>query len=180
MNALRAKLHFCVSVYVYSIPRQCLMFHWSGLKFVPTPKIGGPISSAGRVGFPCTEALSLLQHPRFESQSGALCCVTLPCILFSVISEAVLSIQRPKETRMYIKKRTPKVICNIDSFKQLLQNGYSYQINNNETLTLPKSPNWWRYEFSFQKCIFPLAPYEALFLQDMCIYFQARTKNIQM
>lgn len=151
------------------------------VEICPNPKDRGAHQLSWQSGLPLYRGFVLATAPQvWVLVWGPLLRVTLPCILFSVISEAVLSIQRPKETRMYIKKRTPKVICNIDSFKQLLQNGYSYQINNNETLTLPKSPNWWRYEFSFQKCIFPLAPYEALFLQDMCIYFQARTKNIQM
>ena len=43
-------------------------------------------SSVGRVDIPCTEALSLLWWPRFESRPGALCCVPLPLslILFPI------------------------------------------------------------------------------------------------
>ena len=40
-----------------------------------------PVSSVGRAGIPCTEALYSLQWPRFRIRPAALCCVSSPLSL---------------------------------------------------------------------------------------------------
>ena len=67
------------------------------------------LSSVGRVGFPCTEALSSLQQPRVQVPAwGSLLGVTPPLShpIFSV-SSAVLSIKPYKAPKIYFKKKLP-------------------------------------------------------------------------
>ena len=68
-----------------------------------------PCSSVGRVGFPCTEALSLLQRPRVGVLKwGPLLRAPALLTLFPVISEAVLWIKPyrgKKPTLLEYKKR---------------------------------------------------------------------------